>query len=166
MKKLGLGFVITFAVLFLGIGGASATELSAFSNSLTLITPGPYEGVFSGYVSSDNGSQAPITLELTHRGEDVEGVVTLGEGLYVNAGMCGGANIPSSKQNFAVKTEPGKPNHLSTILTFDVSSYQIGVNLESLLSEDGRNITSQVNIDLPWICGRDLMLTGRLFRTE
>jgi hypothetical protein len=166
LKKLGLILVITFAFSILGIARASAAELSATSSSSTLTTPGPYEGIFSGYVSSDNGSQAPITLDLTHRGEDVEGVVTLGEGLYVDAGMCGGANIPSSEQEFAVKTELGKPNHLSTQLTFDVSGYQIGVNLESLITNDGKTITSQANIDLPWICGRDPILTGTLFKAE
>ena len=154
------------AVLFTGIVRASAAEVSTPSGSSTLLTPGPYEGVFSGFVSSDTGSQAPITLELTHRGEDVEGVVSLGEGLYVNAGMCGGANIPSTEQEFAVKTDPGKPNQLSTQLSFDVSGYQIGVNLESLISEDGETITSQANIDLPWICGHDPVLTGSLLRAE
>jgi hypothetical protein len=166
LKKLGLSFVITMAVLFLGIARAAAAEPVVISGSSTLTTPGPYEGVFDGYVSSDNGSRAPITLDLTQRGEDVEGVVTLGEGLYVNAGMCGGTSIPTSEQEFAVSTEPGKPDQLSTLLTFDVSGYQIGVNLESLISEDGNEITSQVNIDLPWICGRDVMLTGILYRIE
>ena len=166
LKKLSLSFVIAVAVLLLGIAGASAAELPRTSGSSTMIAPGPYEGVFSGDVSSNNGSQAPITLELTHRGEDVEGIVTLGEGLYVNAGICGSANIPSSEQAFSVKTQPDDPQQLSTQLSFDVSGFQVGVNLESLISEDGEKITSQVNIDLPWICGPDLILTGTLYRTE
>jgi hypothetical protein len=166
LKKLGLSFVITMAILFLGIARASAAGPSIISGSPTLLAPGPYEGVFSGYVSSEDGSQAPIALQLTQRGEEVAGVVSLGEGLYVNAGMCGGTNIPSSEQEFAVKTDPGKPDQLSTILTFNVSGYQIGVNLESLISADGNEITSQVNIDLPWICGHDPVLTGILYRTK
>lgn len=166
LKKLGLSFVITIAVFVLGIARASAAGPAVTASPSNLIPPGPYEGVFSGYVSSDTGSQAPIILELTHRGEDVQGVVSLGDGLYVNAGMCGGTNIPSTEQEFAVKTEPGKPDQLSTQLAFNVSGYQIGVNLESLISEDGKTITSQANIDLPWICGLDPVLTGSLLRTE
>lgn len=157
---------MTLAVIFLGITNASASGISPAPISSTITTPGPYEGIFSGNVSGDNSSQAPITLELTHRGEDVEGVVSLGEGLYVNAGMCGGASIPSSEQSFTVKTQPGTPRELSTQLAFNVGNYQVGVDLESLISDDGKMITSQVGIDLPWICGRDPMLTGTLYRTE
>ena len=166
LKKLSVSIIITFAVLFIGIARAAATEISETTTMPTMITPGPFEGVFSGSVRGDNNSQAPITLELTHRGDDVEGVVSLGEGLYVNAGMCGGASIPASEQSFTVKTQPGKPRELSTQLAFNVSNYKVGVNLESLISDDGKMITSQVSIDLPWICGRDPKLTGTLYRTE
>jgi hypothetical protein len=132
----------------------------------TVMTPGPYEGVFSGSVRGDNGSQAPIALKLTHRNEHVEGSLSLGEGLYVNGGRCGGAKIPSSEQYFVVKTQPGKPHHLSTQLKVNVSKYKIGLNLETVISEDGNTITSKVCVDLPWVCGRDPVLRGTLYRSE
>jgi len=166
LKKVTYSIVITLTALFLGIANASASGVSVAPILSTMTTPGPYEGIFTGNVNGDNNSQAPITLVLTHRGEDVEGVVSLGEGLYVNAGMCGGANVPPSEQSFTVKTQPGKPRELSTQLAFNVGNYQVGVDLESLISDDGKMITSQVGIDLPWICGRDPMLTGTLYRTE
>jgi len=166
LKKLSVSIIIIIAVLFLGVPLASATELSNPSDSSTMLTPGPYEGVFSGSVSGDNRSQAPITLKLTHRSDDIEGVISIGEGLYVNAGRCGGANIPSTERYFSVKTQPGKPNQLSTHLTFNVSKLKIGINLEGLISEDGNTMTLNANIDLPWICGRDPELTGILYRNE
>ena len=131
-----------------------------------MITPGPYEGVFSGKVHGDKGSQAPIALKLIHRNEDVEGSLTLGEGLYVHGGRCGGAKIPSSEQCFSVKTQPGKPNQVSTRFTVTVSKLKVGLNFESMLSDDGNMITSNISIDLPWICGRDPVLKGTLYRNE
>ena len=166
LKKLSVSIIITFAVLFIGIARAAATEISETTTMPTMITPGPFEGVFSGSVRGDNGSQAPIELKLTHRNEDVEGSIILGEGLYVNGGRCGGANIPFTEQNVAVKTQPGNPHQLSTQLKVIVSKIQIGINLESLISEDGHTITSKASIDLPWICGRDPVLTGILYRNE
>jgi hypothetical protein len=131
-----------------------------------MTSPGPFEGVFSGNVHGDKGSQAPIALKLTHRNEDVEGSLTIGEGLYVHGGRCGGANIPSSEQCFSVKTQPGKPNQVSTQFIVTVSKLKIGLNLESILSDDGNVITSHISIDLPWICGRDPVLKGTLYRNE
>jgi hypothetical protein len=151
-------------VLFFGTGHASATELSGYPDSSTMNTPGPYEGVFSGSVSGDNRSQAPITLKLTHRSDDIEGVVSIGEGLYVNAGRW--VEEYSIHGRFSVKTQPGKPNQLTTQLTFNVSNFQIDINLEGLISEDGNIMTLNANIDLPWICGRDPALTGILYRNE
>jgi hypothetical protein len=132
----------------------------------SIITPGPYEGVFSGSVRGDNGSQAPIALKLTHRNEHVEGSLSLGEGLYVNGGRCGGARIPSGEQYVAFKTQTGKPRQLSTQLKVRVSKYKVGLNLETVISEDGNTITSKVSVDLPWICGRDPVLRGTLYRNE
>jgi hypothetical protein len=131
-----------------------------------MTTPGPFEGVFSGSVRGDNGSQAPIALKVTHRDEKVEGSLTIGEGLYVNGGRCGGAQIPFTEQYFSVKTHPEKPHQLSTQVKVKVSKYKVGVNFVSLISEDGSKITSRVSIDLPWICGRDPVLTGVLYRNE
>ena len=150
----------------MGIACATVTEISETSNKATMKTLGPYEGVFSGSVRGDNGSQAPIALKLTHRNDDVKGSLSIGEGLYVSGGRCGGAKIPSGEQYFSAKTHPEKPNQLLTQLNVNVSKYKVGLKFVSLISEDGNTITSKVSIDLPWICGRDPVLMGTLYRNE
>lgn len=125
---------------------------------------GPYEGAFEGLVWGDRGSQAPISLELTHRGRDVEGTVSLGEGLYVGGGWCGAVEVPATEQYVSGQTDRYNARRVAVTPTFDAGGFDLTVKFESTLSRDGETITARAKIDLPWFCGRDPVLTGTLYR--
>jgi len=126
---------------------------------------GPYEGLFEGLVYGDRGSSAPITLDLTHRGSQVEGRVSLGEGLYVSGGFCGTVNLPAISQHVEGQTARWNPKRLVVSPTFDLGDFDITVDFESNVSAGGEVITARAKIDLPWFCGRDPVLTSTLNRS-
>lgn len=159
MKKLVSAIIVFVAVGLMLAGTASAAGISPASQK-----PGPFEGVFTGTVYGDNRSQAPITLELTQRGEEIQGSVLLGEGLYVDGGMCYAGELPATEQSLATKIKSDDPRRLATQLLFKVSNYPIAVDLESELSPDGQELIAVTSIDLPWFCGGDPVLRGELVR--
>ena len=82
MKRLVAGIMGVLAMLAIaGVGVQAAPAVD------TTAAVGPYEGVFYGYVHGDKDSKAPLILVLTHRGNQVQGDVYLGEGLYVYTGL-------------------------------------------------------------------------------
>jgi hypothetical protein len=157
MKKFlvfGLVAVIgLFAVI--AVPGASAAPAAALST-------GPYEGTFNGTVYAPNGSSAPMSLILTHRGRTVDGTVFIGEGLSIDAGMCGSAAIPASSVYANGKTSASNPKVLSTSSSFNVSGIDVTVALNSKIQGDTLNASAK--IDLPWLCGGDPVLNGTLYR--
>ena len=157
MKKfiaIGLVAVIgLFAVM--AVPGASAAPAEA-SNA------GPYEGTFNGTVYAPDGSAAPMSLVMTHRGSAVDGTVFIGEGLTIDAGFCGAASIPASSMYANGNSSTSNPKHLSAKSTFDVSGIGVTVDLNSTVTDDKLNATAK--IDLPFICGGDQVLTSTLFR--
>ena len=155
MKKIWLGLLI--AVMATSMVAFSASAAPASSS-----TPGPYEGIFYGQVQGDKGSRAPMALQLTHRDGVVQGKVYLGEGLYVDGGVCGGVNVPTGVQYASGKTLPSDLNRLVAGSTFKVSNINITVNLSSVLSSDGKVLNANAKIDLPWFCGKDPQLNGTL----
>lgn len=159
MKGLLLGLlelVIIFSLL--------AVPAQAAPEQITTGKVGPYEGTFRGTVYGDKGSSAPLTMDLTHRGNQVEGKVSLGEGLYVNGGWCGAVNIPAVSQFVEGETLRTNPKRLLTSPTFEVGDFELTVDFESNVSTDGRSITAEAKVDLPWLCGRDPVLTGKAYR--
>ena len=166
MKHLSLNIAIVLVSTSLVYASASASGYTQTLSSVSTTTPGPYEGTFSGTVSSDNGSQAAISMNLTHRGDAVEGSVSLGDGLSVDAGMCGTVPVPSVVQHVTGETQPGDPSRISTQMDFEVSGINIVVDLNSQISSDGKVIQAQTAIDLPFLCGRDPLLSGTLYRTK
>lgn len=157
MKKLLIGL---FAVIGL-IATMSVTGVHAASN--TTVKKGPFEGVFHGTVVAPDGSEAPMSLDLTHRGNVVEGTVFLGDGLQVDAGLCGATAIPASSINAAGKTSTLNPKNLSAVSTFDVNGIAVKVLLDSQIQGD--KLSAKAKIDLPWLCGSDPVITGTLYRT-
>ncbi len=123
---------------------------------------GPYEGVFHGTVYAPNGSKAPLSLDLTHRGSAVEGTVYIGNGLSIDAGICGSAALPASTVFASGQTSASNPRYLEARSSFNVSDIQVTVDLESIVQGD--KLSTEAKIDLPWICGGDPVLTGTLFR--
>jgi hypothetical protein len=155
--------VVLFAVLAVfGLMAFAPASPAHAAPAQAALNVGPYDGEFHGMVYANNGSKAPISLNLTHRGNQVEGTVFVGEGLYVNAGVCGAAELPASSVYATGKTTPKNPRLLETTSTVEVQGIDVKVTLDSLIS--GNTIDADATIDLPWICGGDVYLTGTLHR--
>ena len=167
MKKYIFSTILSATILFsLTAGTAFAAGEPKLSPPPGISAAGPYEGVFFGTVNGDNNSRALMALQMTHRGNVVEGKIYLSDGLYVDAGMCGETEIPSMLQYANGQTNPDNPNELSVQTMVNVSGFDIGVNLNSTVSADGEVLTADVAIDLPWICGRDPSFSGALDRIQ
>lgn len=159
MKRVML-VATALAVLSMVVPAAYAAPVAAGRP----VQRGPYEGVFEGFVQGDKGSNAPISLDLTHRGREVAGTVTLGEGLYVSGGWCGAVQVPALAQYVSGQSDRTNARRVTVTPTFDAGGFDLTVRFESLLSTDGETITARAKIDLPWFCGRDPVLSGVLYR--
>jgi len=161
MKKIMIGILITLVAL-------SALSVSALAGAPPSArgVKGPYEGTFRGYISGEKGSRASLTLVLTHRDGIVNGTATIGDGLYVSAGRCGGGNLPGATQYIRGRSVPNNPNKILAQTQFTVSGFDIGVDLESNISRTGKVLTVDAEIDLPWICGKDPALSGTIYRVR
>jgi hypothetical protein len=157
MKKLFVGLFAVIGLFVLTAVGPVSAAPAAPAGKI-----GPYEGEFNGTVIAPNGSEAPMSLNMTHRGSVVEGTVFLGEGLTIDAGMCGQAAIPSASIEATGNTSLTNPAKLSTSSVFDVNGITVKVILDSAVQGDA--LTAKATIDLPWICGGDPVLTGTLQR--
>lgn len=153
MKKWMISFAAVLSIL-------SVLTVTAFAapGEATMSKVGPFEGTFHGTVYGDNGTSAPLTLELTHRGDQVSGNLYLGSGLYVKGGICGGANVPATAQYASGKTVNNNPSRLVASTKVGVGRFDITVKLQSAVSADGDMINATAKLDLPWICGRDPVL--------
>lgn len=158
-RSLVVGVVTILAILLIPAAGAYAAPVAATSGRV-----GPYEGTFRGYAYGDRSSKAPILLDLTHRGNQVEGTVSIGEGLVVSGGFCGTVQVPAITQYVEGQTIRWNPKRLTVDPTFDLGGLNIAVDFESNVSANGEAITAEAEIDLPWFCGRDPVLTGTLYR--
>jgi len=125
---------------------------------------GPYEGNFSGIAYGEKGSRAPLALELTHQGSQVEGAVSIGEGLYVDAGLCGSFDLPAIDASIEGQTLDGDPRRLEASPTFDAGAFKLTVDFESEVSASGNIIFTRASVELPWFCGKDPVLKGILQR--
>ncbi len=155
MKRLLIGLLVVIGIIAT-MSVATAAPETAVSKQ------GPYEGVFHGTVYAPDGSKAAMSLELTHQGNIVEGTVFLGEGLHIDAGLCGQGTIPASSLMASGKTSTANPDLLSTTSAFDVSGITVNVNLDSEIQGD--TLKAEATIDLPWLCGSDPVITGTLQR--
>jgi hypothetical protein len=158
MKKLMVGILVAVILSSVVVGVYAAPEAA------TTGKVGPYEGSFQGMAYGDKGSRAPLTLELTHRGNQVKGEMVLSEGLYVDGGFCGKVNVPATEQYLAGQTVAGNPRRLVANPTLDAGGLDLSVDFESNVSTDGAVITARAKVDLPWFCGRDPVLTVMLYR--
>jgi hypothetical protein len=159
MKRLLVGIIAVLAILLTTVAGVFAAPEVATTEKV-----GAYEGTFTGVTYGDRSSSAPIMLDLTHRDNQVEGSVFIGEGLYVSGGFCGTVNVPATTQYVEGQTVRWNPKRLVVKPTFDVGGFDITVDFESNVSADGEVITAKAKVDLPWFCGRDPVLTSTLYR--
>lgn len=164
MKKYLFGVLgVLVLVLGLSVGSVMAAESPAPPSATAA---GPFEGVFYGTVFGDNNSQAPLALQMTHRNGVVNGRLYLGEGLYVNAGVCGKTQIPPMVQSASGRTLAENPSKLVVNTSINMSGFDIGVDLTGTVSADGSTLNAATSIDLPWICGRDPSFSGTLYRIQ
>jgi hypothetical protein len=159
MKGLLMGMLDIVVFLSLLTFGASAPPAEAAS-----AIAGPYEGTFRGAAYGDQGSRARLELELVHRDSEVTGTVSIGEGLHVDGGFCGAVDIPALSQSIAGETLRTDARRLEANPVFEVGGMDLKVDFESNVSLTGDVISARVKIDLPWFCGRDPVLTARLYR--
>jgi hypothetical protein len=154
-------FAIRTLVALVLLAGTAASAQAAPTQASTT---GPYEGRFQGTVSSGNGSSAPLSVTLTHKGDTVAGVASLGEGLEVQTPFCGAASVPSRTQYLSGQTQPGQPRNLEATSKFTVEGLPITLRFRSDISADGKTVQGTTTLDLPWFCGGDPVLTGTLHR--
>jgi hypothetical protein len=159
IKRLVFGILTLLATLATAGFGVEAASAPG-----TTEKAGPYEGIFKGSAYGDVGSRAPLNLDLTHRGREVKGEVSLGEGLYVDGGLCGKVHVPATKEVVEGQTVLTNPKRLVVTPTFNVGGFDLAVNFESDISADGEVIVARAKVDLPWFCGRDPVLAGVLYR--
>jgi hypothetical protein len=159
MKRLIAGLLTILGILATAGVGVDAAPKAIWTEEV-----GPYEGTFEGITYGDQGSHAPLSLDLTHRGDEVEGMVRLGEGLYVNGGWCGAVDVPATTQYVEGQTVRGDPRRLMVNPTFDIGGLDLEVGFESKVSADGEVITARAKVDLPWFCGRDPVLRATLYK--
>jgi hypothetical protein len=159
MKRLVLAALVVLAILWTAVLGVYAAPEVVSTGGV-----GPYEGTFRGVASGDKGSSAPLSLELTHRGNQVKGNAFLGEGLHVSAGFCGSVNLPAAAQRIEGQTAFLNSKRLVADPTFDAGGFDLTIDFESNVSADGEAISAKAKVDLPWFCGRDPVLTSTLFR--
>jgi len=161
MKRLIAVVLEILAILSVGGAGIYAAPVVASTGNV-----GPYEGTFSGVAIGDADSRAPLALELTHRGRQVEGSLVLDEGLYVDGGWCGEVQLPALTQEIEGQTVWGNPQRLVAHPSFDAGGFKMTIDFESNLSAGGDVIVAEAKVDLPWFCGRDPVLTSVLYRYQ
>jgi hypothetical protein len=161
VRKLVLATVAALTVL-------AALSTTAFAAPANKVAPavGPFDGRFKGTVYGHNGSAAPLTLDLAHNDDLVQGNLVLGSGLYVKGGICGGAYVPAAAQYASGKTVKGDPSRLVASTKVDVGRFDITVKLDGNVSADGQAITARAKLDLPWFCGGDPVLNATLYKTN
>jgi hypothetical protein len=160
MRRTVLGVLAVLVTLLI-----VAVPTYAASTKTASVAFGPYEGTFQGVAYGDRGSRAPLTLELTHRGDDVVGKMSLGEGLYFDGGVCGKVDLPAIEQDIVGQTQIGDPRQLVASPTFDAGGFNLEVEFESRVLGNGDVIFATAEADLPWFCGRDVSLLAIAYRT-
>ncbi|GMQ79322.1 MAG: hypothetical protein BMS9Abin02_1899 [Anaerolineae bacterium] len=161
MKKKFLGVI---SILFL-LSTAATTVLAA-PKDLKSNDNDPFQATYRGIIHGDKGSQAPLTLALTQVNDQISGTVYLGRGLYIDAGRCGGGYLPAAIQSAEGEVNKYDPNLLEASTAFKVSGFKVSIDLEGLLSSDGDLLETEAKIDLPWLCGRDPIINGTLYKQQ
>jgi hypothetical protein len=152
-------------------------DLSTSANSLApprprpttaVATPRPattgFNGTFEGDLEGDAGSTAPAVLELVQDGSSVQGTFTIDEGLFIDGGRCGEAEVPAGTQSASGTVDRRDPQHMTAEVEFEVSGIAVTITLDGRLSDDNRTLTGTATADLPFLCGRDPVITGELIR--
>lgn len=156
MKKMWLMFLMVVIASALPASAGAASEAAGKTM---------WDGMYAGDVYSSNGSSAPLVLELIELDDEIAAQASIGEGLSVNVGMCGGlVSLPAGSYRGSAHIENLKSNTLETQIVMEVSGFEITTALVSELSQSGEVLDAEVTVDLPWLCGRDPSFKGSLIR--
>jgi hypothetical protein len=154
MKKWFLGIIL--AVGLISIGAVAPTFAAGGT------ADSPFNGVFTGTAFADYHSSAPLILEMTQDGEEVTAVITIDEGLRVNAGgFCGVLDVPAGSITASGVDTDDAPDILAAQVPFDVGS---GVTITADITGemDGDDMDVTIKINTPFICSNDPIITGSL----
>lgn len=153
--------LIALALMTFFVASAQAAPVRPATTS-----GGLFAGTFEGVLRGDDGSTAPIALELTQDGRAVTGEIAVGRGLLIDGGNCGAATVPAATQTATGQTTARNPRHLEASVDFKVQGIAVTIDLTGDLSRDGETLSAEAKIDLPWLCGRDPVVTGELSRAN
>lgn len=126
--------------------------------------PGSFNGSFAGTLTSDDGSTAPVTLDLTQTGTTVAGDITIGEGLTIDGGNCGAQAVPAGRRSISGQTDASNANHVEASAGYDVQGFTVTAELIADLSADGNTLNGRIDLALPFLCGRNPAISGTLQR--
>lgn len=123
-----------------------------------------FDGTFSGIVNGDKRSKTTLTLNLDQSGREVDGTVTLGSGLRVNAGgFCGVVAVPATSFETSTTLASRTSRHLMSAAKVDVGNgIVVTIEVDGELSADNETLDITATIDTPFLCGRDPVITGTL----
>ena len=150
----------------------AAVPLVTLPPAQTAATPAPigggsagsFNGAFAGTLTSDDGSTAPVSLNLIQTGNTVAGAISIGDGLTIDGGNCGAQAIPAGSRSVSGQTDPSNPNHIEVSAGYEVQGFTITAELIADLSPDGNSLNGQIGLSLPFLCGRNPTITGSLAR--
>ena len=158
MKKKILGVISAIILL-----STAASSVFAAPSDIKSSDKDPLQNTYTGMIHGDKGSQAPLTLALSEVNDQIFGTVYLEKGLFIDAGRCGGGYMPATVQSAEGEVNKYKPNQIEASTTFKVSGFTVSIDLEGILSSDGEVLETEAKIDLPWLCGRDPVISGTLY---
>jgi hypothetical protein len=123
-----------------------------------------FDGTFSGTVTGDKRSKTTLTLDLDQNSREVDGTVTLGSGLRVNAGgFCGIVAVPAVTFDTGATLASRNSRHLVTAAKVNVGNgIVVTIEFDGILSADNETLDITATIDTPFLCGRDPVITGTL----
>ena len=123
-----------------------------------------FNGRFAGTLTSDDGSTAPVSLDLTQTGSTVAGDIAIGDGLTIDGGNCGAQAIPAGARSVSGQVDPSNPNHIEVSAGYEVQGFTITAELSADLAADGNSLSGQIDLSLPFLCGRNPVISGSLAR--
>ena len=161
MKKLLTSAFITLTTIALFSSVALAASEPANEETK------PFTGTFTGFVIGDNDTETTLTLELTDEDNEITGTASLGGGLLVDAGgLCGSSVLPAASMWATGETSTKHPDELTAEAQIDVGPFVVTVEVTGELAADGETLAVEAEIDTPWMCGRDPVITGTLTKVS
>lgn len=166
MNRVHINIAFFLSLILIALMTFFVTSAQAAPARPAATSGGLFTGTFEGVLYGDDGSEAPVTLALTQTGRAVTGELSVGRGLVIDGGNCGRVEVPATSQTATGATTAAAPRELDAKAAFKVQGISVTIDLSSTLSRDGGTIESQAKIDLPWLCGRDPIITGEFARVD